>query len=187
MDQQLHEAIQRTLVLEPCHVTGMHDPTHTTTYMCNLQKAGLLDALMAAAGLAYDDLRRALHGPGCRSCHHVSSEEYERVKDRQLYAWAGVDLPEELATPGHAAPLPGDKEAILAELGKPHDQVSYHVNREGFRAIGDVVRAAARTVAGRETDVETRMYTAMRLMIDDREVDSFTHGGYARLPQNTSD
>ena len=48
------------------------------------------------------DLPRALHDDGC--CFRVPSTEEYREKLRQTYAWAGEEIPEELAEPAPDAP-----------------------------------------------------------------------------------
>ena len=57
--------ILEATALEPCHVTGMHDPRHTPRYVCMFQKADAFDRLMIF--LRRKPFRRT-HKNGCCWC-----------------------------------------------------------------------------------------------------------------------
>jgi hypothetical protein len=108
--------LREALVLEPCHITGMHDPTHTTRYVCEHQLADLGRRAVVAAGYDPRYLPKRLHGPGCGWCNRVPTDEADRVSARALHAWAGVSVPEALAQPAPDCPQENDPAWVLAVL-----------------------------------------------------------------------
>lgn len=78
-DVELIEALREAVTIEPCHVTGTHDPTHTPRYTCTTQKALAFDRVLAVLNLKRPP--RKLHGPGCPFCHGSSGE-------KELKHWA---------------------------------------------------------------------------------------------------
>lgn len=110
---ELLGALDGALVLEPCHVTGMHDPTHTPRYLCETQRADVYDRVLAAVGMAQEAMPRRLHD-NCGWCHRVPEEEQRRQQARELHEWAGVPVPPELAEPAPDEPRPDDQFWILA-------------------------------------------------------------------------
>lgn len=88
-----YDALVDALVIEPCHVTGMHDPTHTPLRLCEIQRG---DAWIRAAkllGWLEEDANenvtaltapRRLHPEKCGWCHHDDpSGEQGRAKLRE--------------------------------------------------------------------------------------------------------
>lgn len=64
----VREVLRDVIALEPCHITGMHDPTHTPRYVCRDQKAEAYDRLVAFLGLTENQIPRRLH-EDCYWCH----------------------------------------------------------------------------------------------------------------------
>lgn len=62
------DEILEALTLAPCHVTGMHDPTHTIKYACHFQEHEAFQRLLALLGVTVDDLPRVIHETDCFSC-----------------------------------------------------------------------------------------------------------------------
>lgn len=87
------------LAVEPCHITGMHEPEHHVRYMCSDQTAAQLKNLLAGLGLSVDHLPRRLH-VNCGWCHRVPTQEKYRQQLRESYRWAGVEIPADLAIHG---------------------------------------------------------------------------------------
>jgi len=112
---RLRELILEYARLEPCHITGMHDPTHTTKAICQDQLKHVLVQLLETAGLTPEELPRQLH-KDCWSCHNVPPQEELRIQRRALHEWAGVPVPDELAALAEDALHPGDVEKVIAAL-----------------------------------------------------------------------
>ena len=93
------EVLREALAIEPCHITGEHEPDHHLRYLCRDQQAAMLAGLLAGLGLKFDDLPRRLHD-GCGWCHRIPAQERYRERLRATWAWAGIDIPAELAEPG---------------------------------------------------------------------------------------
>jgi hypothetical protein len=111
------QAVLDVLAVTPCHITGMHAPEHHRRYLCDGQKAKMLEAVLAALGLDFGDLPKRLHPQGeCGWCHRVPSQEEYRIGLRATWEWAGVPLTEELAAPAPDVPQGGDAEAVYAVL-----------------------------------------------------------------------
>ncbi len=55
------EQILHALALQPCHTTGMHDPTHTGLYICELQKVKAFEGLLKLLNVEVGELPRQLH------------------------------------------------------------------------------------------------------------------------------
>lgn len=104
----LLDALDAALALEPCHVIGMHDPTHTPRGVCDLQRSDVAKRVLAALGLDVEALPRRLHPPECGWCHDVTTQEEYRERRRDLYRWAGVEVPAEMAEPAPDASRPDD-------------------------------------------------------------------------------
>lgn len=68
--------------IEPCHTTGMHDPTHTPRYICADQKAEAFDRVMKALTEAGVDgvPKRMLHRNGCYWCHNKAPAKRDNLK-----------------------------------------------------------------------------------------------------------
>lgn len=117
--EQLRAERQRLLAdalsVEPCHITGMHDPEHHTRYMCQDQRASMLDRVLAVLGLTVGELPRRLH-ERCGWCHDVPNQEEYRQRLRETYIWAGLEIPPDLAEPAPDAPRPGDTWVVLAHI-----------------------------------------------------------------------
>lgn len=90
------------LALEPCHVTGQHDPNHTPRHVCSIQRAEAFERVLELLGVTEEELPKRLH-EGCGWCHEVPSQEEYRIGMRRLHAWAGKPISEELAAPGSDA------------------------------------------------------------------------------------
>jgi hypothetical protein len=88
----------KLLRIEPCHTTGMHDPTHTTKHVCAGQLRASLERLLGALGVTPGELPHALHDD-CYWCHGVPTQEEYRVERRALHEWAGVEIPKALSEP----------------------------------------------------------------------------------------
>lgn len=87
------EALREALTLQPCHVTGMHDPTHTTKRgPCSEQLAAMAKRAVAVLGDP-NELPRALHGEECYWCHYVPSTRKDRDRQIEIHRWAGVEPP----------------------------------------------------------------------------------------------
>jgi hypothetical protein len=80
------DQILDAVALRPCHVTGEHDPTHTTEYVCVLQMAVAFKGLLKLLGITEADLPRKLHD-SCYWCnaepkHHEELQQWvQRVSD----------------------------------------------------------------------------------------------------------
>lgn len=118
----LEVAVFEALALEPCHVTGMHNPDHHVEkrpgeggYICDIQMNEALKNFLATLGTKYPgseheeatyrpgrDLPRKLHGEKCGWCHRVPSQEEYRVTHRKAYVWADEIPPAELMERGSA-------------------------------------------------------------------------------------
>lgn len=61
------EEILAALVLEPCHISGTHDPQHTTKYICRDQQSVALARLLALLEVTVEELPRRLD-PDCGWC-----------------------------------------------------------------------------------------------------------------------
>lgn len=110
------ESVADALTLRPCHTTGEHTPNHHVTRTCPDQRSRMLEGILDALGVVEAELPRALHDDGCYWCHHVPSQETYRVDLRKSYAWAGVEIPAELAATARDGWHPGDDEAVLSAL-----------------------------------------------------------------------
>lgn len=53
--------------LEPCHITGEHDPKHTHLYVCNFQRAEILKRILDVLGMPKEEIPRRMH-EGCAFC-----------------------------------------------------------------------------------------------------------------------
>lgn len=101
-DTFTREEILAALSIAPCHVTGMHDPSHTTRYICELQLGAGLDNLLRTIGATREDIPH--HIPeDCGWCRVPSTQEEYRQRQRELYAWAGVPVPPNIAARGSAS------------------------------------------------------------------------------------
>lgn len=61
------DEILEALTIEPCHITGMHDPKHTLKYICRDQLVVALNRLLDLLEVEVDDLPRRL-GDDCYWC-----------------------------------------------------------------------------------------------------------------------
>lgn len=93
------------LYIEDCHVTGMHDPCHTTKRICELQLRGLAERVLATFGIALGDLTnetseeervhvvnqipRKLNRTGWFS-YYVEHEKWDRVVELEAWEKHGV-------------------------------------------------------------------------------------------------
>lgn len=122
----LAQVLTPTLAIEPCHVTGMHDPNHTERYLCDIQTTAVLSHLLAALGLHTRDLSHQLHPDtpydegGCYWCHNVPREENDREQLRQVWRWAGVEPSAELAALADDALRLGDDDLVASVLFTEH-------------------------------------------------------------------
>ena len=82
-EKDILAAVLSAAFIEPCHVTGTHDPTHTLHYMCNIQKAQAFDRIIAALGMK--EPMRQLHAKGCYFCHDKKGDKKDRA---ELLAWS---------------------------------------------------------------------------------------------------
>lgn len=69
-----HEGLLQAITLQPCHVTGMHDPTHTPRYVCSLQREEAFERLLGFLGLTEGELPRKLHDK-CYWCHESEGKD----------------------------------------------------------------------------------------------------------------
>lgn len=108
------------LRIEPCHVTGQHDPNHTPHHVCSIQRAEAFSRVLELLGVKEEELPKALH-EHCGWCHEVPSQEEYRIRNRELYEWAGVPIPPELAEPGSGAERFSDENVLkwLREIRSP--------------------------------------------------------------------
>lgn len=97
---ELLTGVINALALEPCHITGMHEPDHHVKYNCADQYKAVLDKVLQALEMNRADLRHQLHEGSCYWCHHVPAEEKYRQEHRKSHEWAGVPIPPELAATG---------------------------------------------------------------------------------------
>jgi len=105
MDSAVIVGAARALIVEqvrlhPCHITGMHDPTHTTRYLCTDQQVDVLNQILQLLDLPIEEIRRELHPEPKDWCHYLPGDEGDRVRYRELHDWAGVPVPEKLAALG---------------------------------------------------------------------------------------
>lgn len=63
--------------LEPCHVTGQHDPSHTGKYVCEIQRSAAFNRVVDGLGFDVDTLPRRTH-ENCWWCE----------RDPSMAAWA---------------------------------------------------------------------------------------------------
>jgi hypothetical protein len=73
--------ILKAATIFPCHVTGMHDPTHTQKYICDMQKANAYDRIMAQLEV---ESPRSLHSKNCYWCH----SNLKSKQSKELRKWA---------------------------------------------------------------------------------------------------
>jgi hypothetical protein len=78
--------LREAVVVEPCHTTGDHDPTHTARYVCTLQLAEIAKRVMVVLGLTKETLPRRLHNPA--KCYWCSPERKDYT---ELQAWSNAD------------------------------------------------------------------------------------------------
>lgn len=50
------EQVREALYIQDCHVSGMHDPTHTSSKVCELQLMGLAKRILAVFGIGWEGL-----------------------------------------------------------------------------------------------------------------------------------
>jgi hypothetical protein len=110
----LRRRLLELLMLEPCHVTGMHDLNHTVNGVCDIQRGAVFKRLLATLDVSEEEVPHRLHDESCYWCHSVPSQEVYREKLRRLHAWAGVPISADLAEPAWDAPRPEDVEAAYA-------------------------------------------------------------------------
>ncbi len=77
------EELLEALTLEPCHVTGMHDPSHTPQYVCDIQRSKAFKRVLALVGVNEKELPRRLHGERCYLCTNH--------REPTLLAWANPE------------------------------------------------------------------------------------------------
>lgn len=87
------------LRLEPCHVTGMHNPDHHLKHVCDIQRSAAFNRVLELIGIDESELPHALHGSDCYWCHGVPSQEEYRERNRKTFKWANVPVPAALAEP----------------------------------------------------------------------------------------
>lgn len=63
------ERVRAAVYLEPCHVTGEHDPTHTPKYVCILQLRDVAKRVLQALDVDQATAPRRIHGEKCYWCH----------------------------------------------------------------------------------------------------------------------
>lgn len=74
--------IVEALTIEPCHTTGMHDPTHTPRYICESQMAEAYKRTLEVLGM--DEPPRRLHDD-CYWCNgNDSGENNEDCKNNMV-------------------------------------------------------------------------------------------------------
>lgn len=78
--------ILEAIGLEPCHVTGEHNPTHTARYICGIQRSEAFNRLLRLIDVKIEDLPRHLH-ERCGWCgtHNYGSPASDL---KQIQAWA---------------------------------------------------------------------------------------------------
>lgn len=118
-DPEMLDRLVDALTIEPCHVTGMHDPTHTEKYLCDIQHSSIVKRLLKTLGLTSGALPKRLHET-CGWCHDVPIQEEYREQNRALYRWAGVEIPETLAAPAPDAAREGDDQHVQKTLARLH-------------------------------------------------------------------
>lgn len=94
------EELLNALRIEPCHITGCHEPDHHLKYTCADQRAASFVRVLALLGVDEMDLPRDLHGKcekDCYWCHGIPNQEQYRARNRRTHEWAGVEIPPELA------------------------------------------------------------------------------------------
>lgn len=50
----LPEELQNAIYIEDCHISGEHDPTHTTRYVCKNQLMDLAKRVLISVGIDFD-------------------------------------------------------------------------------------------------------------------------------------
>lgn len=117
---ELRKLLESYLVLRPCHVTGLHSPDHQAEQpenFCEIQKAAAIEEVLELIGLDWSKVRRDLHDEGdCYWCHHVPGQEEYRSRLRKTWAWAGREIPDDLAALADDAPRPDDDILVLEVL-----------------------------------------------------------------------
>jgi hypothetical protein len=108
MDQlYTRQQILDAMALFPCHVTGLHDPTHTTKGVCSLQLSESFKRLLVFLKIGedhLDQLPRKLH----ENCYWCNTEP-KHGEELRMWATQGAD------NPAPTSPAPGTTEAALLE------------------------------------------------------------------------
>ena len=88
MKLNLYEAILEAVKIEPCHITGMHDPTHFWNYTCEHQKSEAFDRIHEVIsrylnGGILGGPQRKLHGKDCIWCYPTKRTHGKKAKARR--------------------------------------------------------------------------------------------------------
>lgn len=111
-------AVLTAVVVNPCHVTGMHTPGHHVNgSVCDIMLSKMAKNILEAVGIENTSLiPRDLHDEGCGWCHEIPTQEEYRQRLRESYEWAARIPPAELLEPASDAVLPGDTKRVLEAL-----------------------------------------------------------------------
>lgn len=82
--------ILEAIYLEPCHVTGEHNPVHTPQYICYYQRGEVLARILAVLGLEEQKVPRRLH-EDCCFCGPRATEDSGNTEHRALEKWTEGD------------------------------------------------------------------------------------------------
>lgn len=95
LSAEVRAALLALLALEPCHVTGLHDPNHTPFRACDIQKGEAWDRAVRALGGDPERPPRRAHD--CAWCEERNSDRPDvREQVRATKAWTeGAPYPEE--------------------------------------------------------------------------------------------
>jgi hypothetical protein len=68
----VRQSVLRMISLKPCHVTGEHEPDHhlRSDHVCSLQKARMLDDLLAMLDIEINEVDRQPH----RECYWCGAD-----------------------------------------------------------------------------------------------------------------
>lgn len=94
-DSYTRAEILSAITLEPCHVTGDHDPTHTPFNVCSIQRSEQMQRLLVLLETDESDLPRRLHRHCgyCGTSHQVEStlNDRWRSKVQALREWQSAN------------------------------------------------------------------------------------------------
>jgi hypothetical protein len=83
LPQELRDAIY----INDCHVTGMHEPDHTTKYVCDIQLRELAERVLAAIGIDIRDKLQGETGAQATARRRKAVNLIPRKLQREHFSW----------------------------------------------------------------------------------------------------